>query len=417
MIVSSRSVFGMRQLAEVPEKECSQVSNLKIIGQHEQKTIAQAQNCLDKGAVRFVLCADGHLGYGHPIGGVAAYRNQVSISGVGYDIACGNMAVKLPLKYVEIKNRLQQIGRKIRSEISFGVGRKNSTLVPAEFLDAETYWQNEATRGLKDLAASQLGTVGSGNHYVDVFHDEEGFVWVGVHFGSRGLGHRTTTYFLKKVGAKDSMDADPCVLNLDSDLGQSYWHAMTLAGKYAYAGREWVCRTVARAIQGTEECLDQVHNHHNFAFLEEHDGKKYVVVRKGATPAFANQRSFVGGSMGDDSVILHGRATSAARENLFSTIHGAGRVMSRTQAAGKFKGWGPKRVRVSEGLVDEAAMRERVKAKGVLLIGAGADEAPECYRKLDEVLACHLDSVAVETRLTPVIVCMAGSNEHDPYKD
>jgi tRNA-splicing ligase RtcB len=393
------------------------MSNLKVIGQHEEKTITQAQNCLNKGAVKFILCADGHLGYGHPIGGVAAYKNQISISGVGYDIACGNMVVKLPVKFSEIENRLEQIGAKITLEISFGIGRKNSRSVEADFLDVETNWQNEATRGLKDLAASQLGTVGSGNHYVDVFHDEEGFVWVGVHFGSRGLGHKSTTHFLKKRGAKDSMDADPCILDLQSDVGQSYYQAMTLAGKYAYAGREWVCRTVTRIIQGNDDLLDQVHNHHNFAFLEEHDGEKYVVVRKGATPAFPDQRSFVGGSMGDRSVIVRGRNTSAAKENLYSTIHGAGRIMSRTQAAGKFQGWGAKRVRVSEGLVNERKMRERVKAKGVALFGAGADEAPDCYRKLDDVLACHLDSIAVETRLTPVIVCMAGSNEQDPYKD
>lgn len=390
---------------------------LKIIGEHEEKTLAQAKNVLAKGADKFILCADGHLGYGHPIGGVAAYKDKISISGVGYDIACGNMAVKLPVKMADIRHKLKHIGDKIASEIAFGVGRKNSEKVEAEFFDVDENWTNEATKDLKDLAASQLGTVGSGNHYVDVFYDEEDFVWIGVHFGSRGLGHKSTTHYLKKIGAKDSMDADPAIVDLNSDIGQNYFEAMTLGGKYAYAGREWVCGRVAEIIQGNQEYLDSVHNHHNFAFIEEHDGEKYYVVRKGATPAFPGQKCFVGGSMGDISVILKGLDTPQAKENLYSTIHGAGRVMSRTQAAGKTRWKGGQKVKISEGLVNEDQMRSKVASNGTLLYGAGADEAPECYRKLDNVLAYHTDSVSVEHRLTPVIVAMAGANEFDPYKD
>lgn len=390
--------------------------NLKIIGNHEHKTIAQAENCLKHGADKFILCADGHLGYGHPIGGVAAYKDKISISGVGYDIACGNMAVKLPVKSKEVKD-WHSIGQRIFKEVSFGVGRNNETPVEAEFLDTEANWNNEALQGLKDLAANQLGTVGSGNHYVDVFHDEEDFIWIGVHFGSRGLGHKSTTHFLKKMEAKDSMDADPCIVDLNSDIGQNYFEAMTLAGKYAYAGREWVCDTVSEIIQGNKERLDMVHNHHNFAFIEEHDGETYFVVRKGSTPAFPDQRSFIGSTMSDQSVIVRGLDTPEAKENLYSTVHGAGRVLSRTQAAGKFKGWGSKKVRVSEGLINEDEMRQKVKSKGVHLFGAGADEAPDCYKKLEEVLEFHKDSVTVETRLTPIVVCMAGNETIDPYKD
>lgn len=392
------------------------MNNLKIIGNHQENTIAQAQNVLAKGADKFVLCADGHLGYGHPIGGVAAYKDKISISGVGFDIACGNMAVKLPVKSTEIKD-WHDIGVKISQRVSFGVGRNNAEKVEAEFLDDKNNWQNEATEGLKDLAANQLGTVGSGNHYVDVFKDDEDFIWVGVHFGSRGLGHKATTHFLKKLEAKDGMDSDPCIVDMHSDVGQAYFEAMTLGGKYAYAGREWVCKTVAEIIQGNSEYLDQVHNHHNFAFIEEHDGEKYFVVRKGSTPAFPNQRSFIGSTMSDQSVIVRGLDTPEAKENLYSTVHGAGRIMSRTKAAGKFKGWGEKRVKVSPGLIDEDAMRQTVKDKGVYLFGSGADEAPECYKKLDEVLEFHKDSVQIETRLTPLVVCMAGANEFDPYKD
>lgn len=391
---------------------------LKIIGDHEPKTIAQAQNVLSKGADKFVLCADGHLGYGHPIGGVAAYKDRISISGVGFDIACGNMAVQLPVKAADIgRDQWFAIGQEIRRNVSFGVGRTNSTPVEAEFLDTEANWQNEALKGLKDIAAAQLGTVGSGNHYVDVFHDEEGFVWVGVHFGSRGLGHKSTTHFLKALGAKDSMDSAPCIVDMHSDIGQAYFEAMTLGGKYAYAGREWVCDEVSRIIQGNTERTDMVHNHHNFAWIEQHDGDDYFVVRKGSTPAFPGQRSFIGATMADTSVIVRGLDTPEAKENLYSTVHGAGRVMSRTMAAGKSRWKNGQKVRVSDGLINEEQMRQSVAEKGVMLFGAGADEAPACYKHLDQVLAFHADSIIVETRLTPIIVCMAGADEFDPYKD
>jgi tRNA-splicing ligase RtcB len=394
------------------------MTNLKIIGVHENNTIEQAKNVLAKGADKFVLCADGHLGYGHPIGGVAAYKDRISISGVGFDIACGNMAVKLPMKSSEIDHdRWKDLGREISKTISFGIGRVNSDKVDAEFLDTDANWNNPALVGLKDMAAAQLGTVGSGNHYVDVFRDQEDFVWIGVHFGSRGLGHKATTHFLKAVGAKDSMDADPAIVDMGSDIGDAYFEAMTLGGKYAYAGRQWVCAKVAEIILGRSEYLDEVHNHHNFAWIEEHDGDKYFVVRKGSTPAFPDQRSFIGSTMADVSVIVRGLDTPQAKENLYSTVHGAGRVMSRTKAAGKFKGWGPKRVRVSPGVINEFEMRADMKERGIHLFGSGADEAPACYKKLDEVLSHHSDSIAIEHRLTPIIVCMARADSFDPYKD
>lgn len=389
---------------------------LKVIGQHEENTVLQAKNVLAKGADKFVLCADGHLGYGHPIGGVAAYKGRISISGVGFDIGCGNMAVKLPIKSSEIKD-WKAIGRLINRSISFGVGRVNDTPVEASFLDTYANWDNEALKGLKDLAAAQLGTVGGGNHYVDVFYDDEDFVWVGVHFGSRGLGHKATTHFLKKLEAKDGMDADPCLVDMNSDIGQAYYQAMQLGGEYARAGREWVCKTVATIITGRDEYLDMVHNHHNFAWIEQHDGSDYYVVRKGSTPAFPDQRSFIGSNMMEPSVIVRGLDTPEAKENLYSTVHGAGRIMSRTQAAGKTKFKNGQRIKVSEGLVNEDEMRSKMLERGIHLFGAASDEAPQCYKNLSEVLSYHSDSVLVEKRLYPVVVCMASKDTIDPFKD
>lgn len=389
---------------------------MKIIGEHDEKTIEQLATCVRYGGVKGVLCADGHVGYAQPVGGVVAYKDAISISGVGFDIACGNMAVKLPIKFNEI-NDWKDIGRRIQREISFGIGRSNTNRVENSFLDDERNWDNEIIRDLKDLAAKQLGTVGSGNHYVDVFRDNEGWVWIGVHFGSRGFGYQTTMRHLKAAGGKDGMFVEPTVVDLKSDIGRSYQEGMELAGEYAYAGRRWVCETVCQIILGHVEFVDQVHNHHNFAFKETHDGEELYVVRKGATPAFPGQRGFVGGSMGDISVILHGLDTPEAKENLYSTVHGAGRLLSRTKAAGKYKGWKKNRVLVEPGVVDWEAARAAVSANGTYIFGAGADEAPECYRPLQKVLDFHKDSIEVETYLHPILVLMAAPDTYDPYKD
>src|SRR5204863_4701353 len=132
----------------------------------------------------------------------------------------------------------------VRRSVSFGFGRKNAESVDHELFD-DAAWATEYAKPLKDLARSQLGTVGSGNHYVDIFEDELGRVWVGVHFGSRGLGHKLATKFLELAGGKDGMHVDPVVLDTDSDLGQQYLEAMHLAGRYAYAGPDWVRGKVA----------------------------------------------------------------------------------------------------------------------------------------------------------------------------
>src|SRR5690606_34042562 len=159
-----------------------------------------------------------------------------------------------------------------------------------------------------------------------------------------------------------------------------------------------------------------VHNHHNFAWEEEHFGRKVWVIRKGATPCHPGQESFVGGSMGDISVVIRGKDTPAARASLYSTVHGAGRIMSRTQAAGRWKRVGKKRVRVG-GLISQQEMEKRVAAYGVELRGGGPDEAPDVYRKLQEVLDAHADTIDILYTLKPIGVAMAPADLFDPYKD
>ncbi len=374
---------------------------LAVFGEHEAATIAQMKNCMAIGnVVAGVICADGHLGYAQPVGGVIAYEKQISISGVGFDIGCGNMAVRLDTPFSVIEDRVGTIVRDVAAVISFGVGRANEERVEHELFDDGDAWRESDMGAYRQKAVAQLGTVGSGNHYVDLMRDEDGFVWIGVHFGSRGLGHTSATRYLKAAGGKDGMNVPPAVIDEDSELGRRYIAAMQLAGRYSYAGREWVVERVRRIIGGA--VTDMVHNHHNYAWRETHGGKDLWVVRKGATPAFPGQRGFVGGSMGDDAVILEGVDSERAQASLYSTVHGAGRLFGRNEAKRRFT---------------RAQMDDWLKERGVTLIGADLDESPMAYRRLPEVLAHHAGSVKVLHRLRPFAVVMAGKGEFDPFKD
>jgi tRNA-splicing ligase RtcB (3'-phosphate/5'-hydroxy nucleic acid ligase) len=386
----------------------------KIFGEHDAATIRQIETCVAAGGERGVLCADGHKGYAQPIGGVIAYKDKISLSGVGFDIACGNLAIRTDVTRPQLQSSIQKIMDDVVRDISFGIGHKSKTRVDHELFD-DPAWELQPMRGLKPVAADQLGTVGGGNHYVDLFADEKDRIWVGVHFGSRGLGHKTATHFLKAAGGKDGMDVPPTVVDEKSEIGHDYLAGMHLAGRYAYAGREAVARHVVRGILGAE-IVEEVHNHHNFAWREKHNGGEYWVVRKGATPAFPGQKGFVGGSMGDDAVIIEGIDSPISREALFSTIHGAGRIMSRMAAKGRFVKVGRKRIR-QEGLVRHDEMMKWIADKGVVLRGGDLDEAPQAYRRLPDVLAAHAGTIRILHMLRPLGVAMAGRDTVDPYKD
>jgi len=424
---------------------------MKIFGQHDDNTLRQLKDVASR-AERAALMADGHVGFTMPIGGVAAYRNRVSVVGVGFDIACGNAAIRTDLTIEDVTKklsldeargnphrlsqdkRLNRTANAIAETISFGIGRKNNADdAPTDHaLFQDPAWYAIPNVGsyrdsLRDKARRQLGTVGSGNHYVDVFADENGFIWVGVHFGSRGFGHTVASDFLSLSQGGDwgqrAREAE-VLLELEQPIGHDYWALMELAGQYAYAGREWVARKVVELLGGTE--LELVHNHHNFAWKETHlspEGEpvEYVVVRKGATPAFPGQKGFIGGSMGDDAVIVRGatvpedgEVARVQREALFSTVHGAGRVMSRTEAAGKRTRSGMIK---KHGRIQPEMVEKWLAQKGVVLRGGGLDEAPQAYRRLPRVLEAQGPTIEVLHVLQPLIVVMAGAGEIDPYKD
>jgi tRNA-splicing ligase RtcB len=460
----------------------------------DEKVLAQLAMCMaDERAVSGALMADHHLGYSMPIGGVVAYDGAISPSGVGFDIACGNKAVLTPLLVEDVvgterwrllsgtgqspsalasrdearagstspsgvpaqgprtrsqsKNEaslhaysafrsddvLGKIMEEIERTVAFGLGRSNAQPIDHDLFDAHAATLAELDRladtrhgVLSAKARAQLGTVGSGNHYVDLLTDEQDRVWVANHFGSRGLGHTIATGFLNlgaglSFGERTAEKEEPTVIPTDSYLGQFYLDAMRLAGDYAYAGRDFVIDQVLGLLGTT--AVESVHVHHNFAWLE--DG--LWVVRKGATP-LTTEPAYIGGSMGDGAVIVRG--TGADIGNLASAPHGAGRVMSRTKAAGKFKkvtveriapdgSTYPKKIRVrdaSTAAVDWEAVKVGLDARGIVVRGSGADEAPEVYKSLDAVLAAH-SNIEVVHRLRPLGVVMAGADTFDPYKD
>lgn len=373
---------------------------LTILGEHEPGTIEQMKNCMQVGnVVAGVLCADGHLGYAQPVGGVIAYEGQVSISGVGFDIGCGLMGMRLDTRFDDIKANVPQIARDIANVLSFGVGRKNNERVEHELFDDGEAWKASGMEDYRVKAVPALGSIGGGNHFCDIFEDEAGFVWIGVHFGSRGLGHTTATRYLKMAGGKDGINVPPTVVDEASEIGTRYIAGMELAGRYAYAGREWVVERVRQIIGG--QATHVVHNHHNFAFREKVNGKDLWVVRKGSTPAFPCQQGLVGGSMGDDALVVEGVDTTEAKGTLYSTVHGAGRLFGRKEAKRRF---------------NRLEMQSWLARRGVTLIGADLDESPMAYRRLDDVIAHHSNSVRVAHRLRPFIVVMAG-DEADPWKD
>ena len=407
-------------------------NQIKIFGKEiiDQAAIDQLVRCTPANGWG-VLTADAHVGYGHPIGGAIGYKDKISLSGVGFDIACGNKAVRTDIQVEHV--HIDRIMDEIFSSISFGMGRKNQERVHHPIMDKldtlPMKASNSFLKKLTETARQQLGTVGGGNHFVDLFSDDKGYLWIGVHFGSRGFGHRVTTGFIavsqgltfEDRAKEEGMFSDPILFDTQSETGMDYIECLTLAGEYAYAGRDWVVSKVLKILDNPQVTFE-VHNHHNFAWKEEHFGEQYWVVRKGCTPAFPGQLGFIGSNMFDTSVIVEGAETEESKEGLYSTVHGAGRVLSRRQAAGKFKfrkdrDGKRKKIQVKPGLVDFDKTREKAKELGIALRGGGADESPECYKSLEEVLKFQGETINILHRLHPIGVAMAGEDVFDPYKD
>jgi tRNA-splicing ligase RtcB (3'-phosphate/5'-hydroxy nucleic acid ligase) len=355
------------------------------------------------------LMPDAHVGYGLPIGGVLATRDAVIPYAVGVDIACRMKMTVLDLPVDTITNDPGRLTQAIERETQFGVGASFKTRRQHAVMDAD-WTVTDLTSRMKDRAWAQLGTSGSGNHFVEfgtlnVMNEAVGlprgeYLALLSHSGSRGTGAQIAAHY-SKVAKQAHPDLPPELANLawldlSSEAGQEYWAAMELMGQYAAANHALIHAHIARKL-GVEVRLD-VENHHNYAWRERHtlaDGTEadLIVHRKGATPAGTGVLGIIPGSMGTPGYVVRGKGSTAS---LNSAAHGAGRRMSRTQAKKQFT-WE----------AAQAFLRDR----NVTLISAGLDEVPMAYKNIEEVMAAQEDLVEPLARFDPRLVKMAPSGE------
>ncbi len=355
-------------------------------------------------AVAGALMPDAHVGYGLPIGGVLAVENAVIPYAVGVDIACRMRLSVYDIPASDLKRLNEQLVNTLRRETLFGTGQAFKKPVEHEVMEAD--WSVTAvTRRVRDKARGQLGTSGSGNHFVEfgVFaldRPELGlqpgqYLALLSHSGSRGSGAAVADFYCRLA-----MDQHPELppelrrlawLDMAGDAGREYWAAMNLMGDYAAANHAVIHQKIARSLKA--KVLAGVENHHNFAWLEEHNGKKVYVHRKGATPAGRGVLGVIPGSMASPGFVVRGKGSAPSLE---SASHGAGRLMSRTQARNTFR-WNH--------------VKPILEAAGVQLLSAGIDENPGVYKDIHSVMKAQSDLVEVVGRFDPRIVKMADEGE------
>lgn len=389
-------------------KPRSQPAPFRIWGENlEAASIEQMENAVQLPvSVRGALMPDAHVGYGLPIGGVLATRNAVIPYAVGVDIACRMKLTVLDMHPNMIRGEQKRLANAIEAETRFGIGANFPRQLRRDHPVMDEDWSvSPITQRNRDKAWEQLGTSGSGNHFVEfgileVLDEAVGlskgqYVALLSHSGSRGTGASVCDYY-----SKLAMDLHPELpkelrhlawLDLDSDAGREYWAAMQLMGLYAAANHALIHKHIAKNL-GAKVLLD-IENHHNFAWKEEHDGETVIVHRKGATPAGKGVLGIIPGSMGAPGFVVRGKGNEAA---LQSAAHGAGRRMSRKQAIKSFTWHDVKRY-----------LRERE----VTLISAGLDEVPMAYKDIHEVMAAQRDLVEVLARFDPRLVKMAPAGE------
>lgn len=363
-------------------------------------------------AVAAALMPDAHLGYGLPIGGVLATDNAVIPYAVGVDIACRMKLTVLDLPLHAIDGQIDRLRNILEGETRFGIGAQFEDRRDHEVLDDD--WSvSPVTQKAKDRAWAQLGTSGSGNHFVefgelevasaaadtqtapDLGLEPGRYVALLSHSGSRGAGARVANHY-----SRLAMELHPELpkelkhlawFDLDSEPGQEYWQAMELMGRYAAANHACIHSHIARALR--VNVLADVENHHNFAWQEEHLGRPLIVHRKGATPAHRGKLGIIPGSMATPAFVVRGRGEPTSLE---SAAHGAGRIMSRKQARNTFT-W--------------SEARKLLAARGVTLLSADLDEVPMVYKDIEAVMAAQHDLVDVLARFHPRLVKMAPAGE------
>ncbi len=373
----------------------------------EEGAVQQMRNaCALPVATAGALMPDAHQGYGLPIGGVLATEGCVIPYAVGVDIACRMKltVLDIPVEWLDNEETTNKLKSQLSRDTAFGIGASFKKRHQHQVMDRD--WSvSPITQQNKDKAWSQLGSSGSGNHFVEfgIFTQTEAqfgiepgrYLALLSHSGSRGSGAAVAGHYSKLAQAEHADLPKELIhlawLDLDSEAGNEYWQAMSLMGEYAEANHACIHRSIAKNL-GAEVLVD-IENHHNFAWKERHFGKDVVVHRKGATPADDGVLGIIPGSMASPAYIVRGKGKP---ESLNSASHGAGRVMSRTAAKKKFH-W--------------QTEKEKLNAAGITLLSAGIDEVPGVYKDIDEVMGAQSDLVDTLAQFDPKIVKMAPAGE------
>lgn len=354
-------------------------------------------------AVAGALMPDAHAGYGLPIGGVLATENAVIPYGVGVDIGCRMCLSVFDIDPKDLVQREQYFTRELKEATLFGGGRQFQQSSEHDVLDRPEFDEIPLLKGLQGRAARQLGSSGSGNHFVEwgtVEIDQADPVlglgpgiYLGLlsHSGSRALGAAIANHYTRIARQKRRLPGEAnnlAWLGLDEAEGIEYWMAMNLAGDYASACHHIIHAKLAAQLG--RKPIGRVENHHNFAWKEQVDGVERIIHRKGATPAGKDVLGIIPGSMTAPGYIVKGRGETAS---LSSAAHGAGRKMSRTAAMNS---------------ITHELMKETLEKHGVKLLGGGLDEAPQAYKNIGEVMQSQQDLVDIVGKFTPKIVRMDG---------
>ena len=354
-------------------------------------------------AVAGALMPDAHHGYGLPIGGVLATENAVIPYGVGVDIGCRMCLSIFDIDPKDLVQREAFFAREIGEATLFGSGAQFKQSEDHEVMDNELFFELPLLKNLHGRAWKQLGSSGSGNHFVEfgvveiAEKDEvlgvEAGKYVGLlsHSGSRALGANIANHYTKIAISKRRLPQDAknlAWLTLDEEAGMEYWLAMNLAGDYASACHHVIHQKIAKQLG--RRPMKMVENHHNFAWKEKWEGRDVIVHRKGATPAGENVLGIIPGSMTATGYIVKGKGESAS---VNSASHGAGRLMSRSRAMQS---------------ITHNALKDELKKHGVKLMGGGLDEAPFAYKDIELVMQSQQSLVDVVGKFTPKIVKMDG---------
>jgi tRNA-splicing ligase RtcB len=371
-------------------------------------------------AERGALMPDAHLGYGLPIGGVLATLDAVIPYAVGVDIACRMKLTVIDIPVKGLESDPAKFERALLECTKFGKGCEWETKQRHDVMDLD--WKvSDVTRRMKDTAHRQLGTSGSGNHFVEfgtlsikssdfagassvqfdggqMMDTDKKYIAILSHSGSRGVGSKVCDYYSKLAAQLlphkyKEVDGFKHLawLEMSSEPGQEYWAAMNLMGEYAKANHDVIHHNVVEHLGA--RVVWQIENHHNFAWKETHNGKEYIVHRKGATPAGEGVFGVIPGSMADPAYVVTGKGTD---ESLRSASHGAGRRLGRNQAKAAYS-WDH--------------WSAEIKRRGVRLLSAGIDEVPGVYKDINDVMKRQEDLVSIVARFDPKIVRMAGEGE------